>query len=268
MARPAVFAPLPGYARLRLMPGAAGRKQGTVTSSYVSPAGPQAPGPDGRATGVTAARGGPPRLAPRRRRRWSRLAAGVVTVLACLFGFLAAASAVLGGHAAQVLAVSRAVPAGTVLTAADLTVVAMHPAAGVATLPAGEQAQLAGRTTAVPLTAGTLLSAADLGPPKYPPAGEAIVALPLSAGSFPPQMQAGARVAVMDGHAASSGSGQQAAGPAGVMTGLVTAITPGGGAGGTQTVVSLLVDTAAAPAVEQLASPVLVVLDPSGTDVP
>ena len=239
-----------------------------MTSSYAAPASPQAPAPDARAEGLRALPRRGPQLTPRRRRRWSRVTAGVATVLVCLFGFLAAASAVLGAHAVQVLAVARPVPAGAALTAADLTVVAMHPAAGVATMAAGDQAQVTGRTTAVPLTAGTLLSPADLGPPQYPPAGEAIVALPLSAGAFPPQMQAGARVGVMAGHAASSGSGQQAAGPGTVMTGTVTAITPGGGAGGAQTVVSLLVDTAAAPAVEQLASPVLVVLDPSGTDVP
>ena len=234
-----------------------------MTSSYVSPPGTKAPPPDGRAAGA-----GTPRLAPRRRRRWSRLAAGVMTVLVCLFGFLAASSAVLGAHATQVLAVARAVPAGAALTPADLTVVSVHPAAGVATVPAREQAQLAGRTVAVPLTPGTLLSAAELGPPQYPPAGEAVVALPLAAGAFPPQMQAGARVAVLDGRAAGPASGQQTAGPSAVLAGVVTAITPDGGAGGTQTVVSLLVDTAAVPAVEQLASPVLVLLDPSGTDVP
>ena len=78
-------------------------------------------------------------------------------------------------------------------------------------------------------------------------------------------MQAGARVAVLDGRAAGPASGQQTAGPSAVLAGVVTAITPDGG---TQTVVSLLVDTAAVPAVEQLASPVLVLLDPSGTDVP
>lgn len=267
VARPAQCPRLPGHARLLRISGTTGRKKGTVTSPYAAPPGPQAPGPDGRAPRVTALPGGP-RLAPRRRRRWSRLAAGVVTVLVCLFGFLAAASAILGGHTTQVLVVSRAVPAGTALDAGDLAVVMMRPAAGVATLPASDLAQLAGRTTAVPLTAGTLLAAADLGPPKYPPAGKAVVALPLTAGSFPPQMQTGARVAVMDGHAAGSGTGQQAAGPASVMTAVVTAITPGAGAGGTQTVVSLLVDTAAAPAVEQLASPVLVILDPGGTDVP
>jgi len=231
-----------------------------VTSSYVAPPGTKTPPPDGRA-----AVAGAPRLAPRRRRRWSRLAAGVMTVLVCLFGFLAASSAVLGAHATQVLAVARAVPAGAALTPADLTVVSVHPAAGVATVPAREQAQLAGRTVAVPLTPGTLLSAAELGPPQYPPAGEAVIALPLAAGAFPPQMQAGARVAVLDGHATGSASvGQQTAGPSAVLVGVVTAITPDG----TQTVVSLLVDTAAVPAVEQLASPVLVLLDPSGTDVP
>ena len=234
-----------------------------MTSSYVSPPGTKAPPPDGRAAGLAAV-AGTPRLAPRRRRRWSRLTAGVMTVLVCLFGFLAASSAVLGAHATQVLAVDRAVPAGAALTPGDLTVVSVHPAAGVATLPAAEQAQLAGRTVAVPLTPGTLLSAAELGPPQYPPAGEAVVALPLAAGAFPPLMQAGARVAVLDGRAAGAASGQQTAGPSAVLVGVVTAITPDG----TQTVVSLLVDTAAVPAVEQLASPVLVLLDPSGTDVP
>ena len=60
-----------------------------------------------------------------------------MTVLVCLFGFLAAASAVLGAHATQVLALARAVPAGAALTPADLTVVSVHPAAGVATVPGG-----------------------------------------------------------------------------------------------------------------------------------
>ena len=182
-----------------------------MTSSYVSPPGTKTAPPDGRAAGLAAAAGAL-RLAPRRRRRWSRLTAGVMTVLVCLFGFLAASSAVLGAHATQVLAVARAVPAGAALTPADLTVVSVHPAAGVATVPGGEQAQLAGRTAAVPLTPGTLLSAAELGPPQYPPAGEAVIALPLAAGAFPPQMQAGARVAVLDGRAAGSASvGQQTA---------------------------------------------------------
>jgi SAF domain len=230
-----------------------------VTSSYVSPPNTKTPPADGRDAGAGALR-----LAPRRRRRWSRLTAGVMTVLVCLFGFLAASSAVLGAHATQVLAVARAVPAGAALAPGDLTVVSVHPAAGVATVPAAEQAQLAGRTAAVPLTPGTLLSAAELGPPRYPPAGEAVVALPLAAGAFPPQLQAGARVAVLDGRAAGAASGQQTAGPSAVLVGVVTAITPDG----SQTVVSLLVDTAAVPAVEQLASPVLVLLDPSGTDVP
>src|ERR1700732_1293160 len=106
--------------------------------------------PVGGPAGVPAGAGGP-RLAPRRRRRWSRLTAGVVTVLVCLFGFLAASSAVLRGHAVQALVVARPVPAGAALTAADLAVVSVRPAAGVATLPASEQAQLAGRTVAVPL---------------------------------------------------------------------------------------------------------------------
>jgi len=85
-------------------------------------------------------------------------------------------------------------------------------------------------------------------------------------------LQPGARVAILPGHSASqdsSGStGQPAAGNTNVIIGTVTAITPVATPGQAQTVVSLLVDTAAAPAVEQLTSPVLVELDPAGTDVP
>ena len=213
----------------------------------------------------------PPRIAATRRRSRSRIAAGAVLVVACVFGFLAAASAVTGRHA-EVLVLARPVPAGAALSAADLTVTDLPQASGVATIPASEEAQLTGRTVAVPLTAGTLLTPADLGPPAFPPSGRAIVALPLSPGAYPPDLQPGARVAILAGHSASqdsSGStGQPAAGNANVIIGTVTAITPVATPGQAQTVVSLLVDTAAAPAVEQLTAPVLVELDPAGTDVP
>jgi SAF domain len=193
-----------------------------------------------------------------------------VLVVACVFGFLAAASAVTGRHA-EVLVLARSVPAGAALSAADLTVTDLPQVSGVATVPASEEAQLAGRTVAVPLTAGTLLTPADLGPPAFPPSGKAIVALPLSPGAYPPDLQPGARVAILPGHSASqnaSNSGQPAAGNPNVIIATVTAITPVATPGQAQTVVSLLVDTAAAPALEQLTSPVLVELDPAGTDVP
>src|ERR1035438_6586914 len=99
MAPAAVFPQLPGCAQPRLVPGAIRRKQGTVTSSYAAPASPQAPAPDARAEGLRALPRRGPQLTPRRRRRWSRVTAGVATVLVCLFGFLAAASAVQIGRA-------------------------------------------------------------------------------------------------------------------------------------------------------------------------
>lgn len=191
-------------------------------------------------------------------------------MVACVFAFLAAASAVTGKHA-EVLVLARSVPAGAALSAADLGVADLSPASGVATVPAGEMAQLTGRTVAVPLTAGTLLSPADLGPPAFPPAGKAIVALPLSPGAYPPDLQPGARVAILTGHAASQDtgtSGQPAAGSTNVIIATVTAISPAATDGQAQTVISVLVDTAAAPAVEQLPAPVLAELDPAGTDVP
>jgi hypothetical protein len=193
-----------------------------------------------------------------------------VLVVACVFGFLAAASAVTGKHA-EVLVLARSVPAGTALSAADLTITSLPQVSGVVTVPASEEAQLTGRTVAVPLTAGTLLSPADLGPPAFPPAGKAIVALPLSPGAYPPDLQPGARVAILTGHAASQDtgtSGQPAAGSTNVTIATVTAITPDATDGQAQIVISVLVDTSAVPAVEQLSSPVLAELDPAGTDVP
>ena len=190
-------------------------------------------------------------------------------MVACVFGFLAAASSVTGRHA-EVLVLARPVPAGAALSAADLTVTDLPQVSGVATVPASEEAQLTGRTVALPLTAGTLLTPADLGPAAFPPSGKAIVALPLSPGAYPPDLQPGARVAILPGHSASqdASTGQPATGNPNVIIGTVTAITPVATPGQAQTVVSLLVDTAAAPAVEQLTSPVLVELDPAGTDVP
>ena len=238
-------------------PGLASRDGSTRTRP--APPGPGTP------------RGGQPRIAPGRHRSRSRIAAGAVLVVACVFAFLAAASAVTGRHA-QVLALARPVPAGAALSASDLTVTDLPQVSGVATVPASEEAQLTGRTVAVPLVAGTLLSPADLGPPAFPPSGKAIVALPLSPGAFPPDLQPGARVAILSGRAAGQDtgttSGQPATGNASVVIATVTGITPSAAAGQAQTVVSLLVDTAAAPAVEQLTSPVLVELDPAGTDVP
>jgi SAF domain len=250
-----------------------------MTSPYSPPA--QGPGLASR-DGSTRARpalpapevprgGDRPRIVVTRRRSRSRIAAGAVLVVACVFGFLAAASAVTGRHA-EVLVLARPVPAGAALSAADFAVTDLPQASGVATIPASEEAQLTGRTVAVPLTAGTLLTPADLGPPSFPPSGRAIVALPLSPGAYPPDLQPGARVAILPGHSASQDSsvstGQPAAGNANVIIGTVTAITPVATPGQAQTVVSLLVDTAAAPAVEQLTAPVLVELDPAGTDVP
>jgi len=244
-----------------------------MTSPYSPPA--QGPGLASR-DGSTRARpalpapevprgGDRPRIVVTRRRSRSRVAAGAVLVVACVFGFLAAASAVTGRHA-EVLVLAR-----SALSAADLTVADLPPASGVATIPASEEAQLTGRTVAVPLTAGTLLTPADLGPPAFPPSGRAIVALPLSPGAYPPDLQPGARVAILPGHSASQDSSSTsgpAAGNASVIIGTVTAITPVATPGQAQTVVSLLVDTAAAAAVEQLTAPVLVELDPAGTDVP
>ena len=56
---------------------------------------------------------------------------------------------------------------------------------------------MVGRTAAVPLVAGALLSPGQIGPAAWPAAGEAVVALPLKPGRIPAGIAAGARVQVL-----------------------------------------------------------------------
>lgn len=117
-----------------------------MTSPYSPPSqGPRLASQDGNTRARPALpapeipRGGnKPRIAATRRRSRSRIAAGAVLVVACVFGFLAAASAVTGRHA-EVLVLARPVPAGAALSAADLTVTDLSSVSGIATVPATEE---------------------------------------------------------------------------------------------------------------------------------
>jgi hypothetical protein len=113
-------------------------------------------------------------------------------VVVCATGFAVDASRLDHRHA--VLALSHPISVGDVLTASDLRDVYVDAGSGVDSIPASELNTIAGRAMAVSLPAGALLTLAELGSPATPAPGTAIAAELVKAGSFPPDLTAGAHV--------------------------------------------------------------------------
>jgi SAF domain len=160
---------------------------------------------------VTAGGHGAGPVPARPRRRNGPLAvAGVLVVAVCSAVF--AAGWLQAGHREPVLAVARPVAAGQVLSAADLVVVRVSAAGPVTLLPASQEPAVAGRTAAVSLPAGSLLTSGDIGP-AGPAAGQAVMGVALKPGQYPPDLAAGQTVDVLATPAASTGTGGSPSGP-------------------------------------------------------
>lgn len=110
-----------------------------------------------------------------------------------------------------VLAVARPVAVGQPITELDLTTVLVGAEPEVAVLPADEAASVVGRPAAIPLTPGMLLVPGAVGPPAGLASGEALVAVALEAGRYPPELAAGATVQVVEVSSADQAAGGQAA---------------------------------------------------------
>jgi hypothetical protein len=197
-----------------------------------------------RRTGDPASGG---RLAsPGKRRSVPYAVLGVVLVAVCALGFLVT-SVSLGARSA-VLALSSTVKAGQVITAGDLRGVQVAAGAGVAVIPASEQAEVVGRTAAVTLTAGSLVTRAELGTSTVPGTGQAMVSVLVKFGAYPADLAPGARVAVATGATTTSGNTGSAAGapplsgdPQATVLAVTASITADGSAA-----VELQADTASA----------------------
>jgi len=124
------------------------------------------------------------------------IALGVLLVLGCALAFGVVSSRL--GERQAVLAVAREVPAGQVLSVGDLATVNVTVDPGLRPVPASERPSVVGRPAAVPLVPGTLLTSGDLGAPAGLGPDQAIVALALKAGRFPPALTPGAQVMVVD----------------------------------------------------------------------
>lgn len=139
----------------------------------------------------------------------------ILAVLVVLVGGLLgyAGATMLTRHSA-VLAVTRDVPVGSVITAADLTVASVSADPDVASIPASQQDQVVGLVAQVGLVKGELLTRAQLGGDTGFGPGQVLAALPLKPGQFPAVgVKAGQRVLIV----ATPGSGAPA--PAGPSAG-------------------------------------------------
>lgn len=183
------------------------------------------------------------RLVPaRRRRNVPYLLAGALLVVVCAVAAVVTAGRL--GDRASVLALARPVVAGQVLAPGDIRSVEVAAGAELGLVPATTPG-VVGRPVAFSLPAGTLLTRAVLGPAQTPAAGAAVAAVGLKPGQFPPEIEPGARVAVLV--AAGSNPAAGAAPAAGTSwTGVVVAVA--GSAGEQTTVVSVRMSEADARA--------------------
>ncbi len=129
------------------------------------------------------------RLAARNR---TRIIAGVlVMVVSALTAGLLYANL---GHRQPVLAVARDVAAGQVIRDADLKQVLVPEVEGVHTIAARERASTVGRTAAVRLVAGSLLSPEQITTGAGIDPASAVVGAVLKAGQYPIGLRAGDKV--------------------------------------------------------------------------
>jgi len=115
--------------------------------------------------------------------RWWLVAGGVVILAGSLAGVQA--YVVAQNQTTPVLALARDVGWGHQLTAGDLAVAAVIPDVHVQTIDAGERDHVLGQTAAHTLTAGTLLTRAELTGARVPAAGQVVVGVLLKPGGLP-----------------------------------------------------------------------------------
>ena len=169
------------------------------------------------------------RLAPPRRRRSLPLVA--VGVLCSFGGALLFALAYLGaGHHQAVLEVIQPVPAGGVITEADLQVTSLSAAPGLQVVPAAERPSVVGKVATVSLVPGSLLAPAQFGSGPALGLGQAVVGVGLKPGAMPGSLLPGEQVMIVDTAAGTPGTISPPGGSVLVPQATVFAVPPAGNA--------------------------------------
>ncbi|MBK3564480.1 hypothetical protein [Streptomyces sp. MBT62] len=127
---------------------------------------------------------------------------GVLLVLGCTAGGVVVATR--AGHQEPVLVLARAVTVGQVLSDRDLREENISVGSGLGCIPARARATVVGQPVAYSLPVETLLTKNLLGNAHIPPIGQAVAAVGLKAGQFPPGVQPGNRVTVVETSASGS----------------------------------------------------------------
>ena len=150
-----------------------------------------------RTNGQRASADARPRAArgPGRHRQLPLVVVGVLLVLGCALAFTDASLHL--GSREEMLVVAQPVSAGQVLTAGDFRPARVSTGSGLDVVLLGEESSVIGRRAAVPLVAGSLLTASEVG--NAPPVGSGsdVVAVGLKAGAYPPDLAPGDRVQVV-----------------------------------------------------------------------
>ncbi|HWF81370.1 MAG TPA: SAF domain-containing protein [Streptosporangiaceae bacterium] len=161
---------------------------------------------------------------PRRRRP------GMIALAVALVGAGVLASVAVYGATdlrVPVIVLTANVPAGTVITAADLSTANVSVSAGVQVIPARQMSQVVGQVAGTSLHPGMLLTASELATVRPPAAGEVLIPLPIKQ-SFVPASGIGAGDHVLieatPGAQGQTGSSNGAAALATPVAGIVEAV--------------------------------------------
>jgi hypothetical protein len=185
------------------------------------------------------------RFAPSARQRALPLVA--LGVLCAFAGALVFATAYLrSGHRVAVLAVARAVPAGSVIRDGDLRVANVSSDRSVQPVPAAQRGSVVGKVAAVPLAPGTLLARSQVGSGAAVAPGQAVVGVGVKGGQLPAGLRPGDRVMVVDTGARPGGNGADTVGSVLVPAAVVFAV-PADTDPTSPTVVSVVVSAPDAP---------------------
>lgn len=189
-----------------------------------------------------------------RRRRPGMIALAVALVGAGILASTAVYTAT--NHRVNVLVVTADVPAGSVITAADVGTASVAASAGVEVIPASQIRQVVGQVAGSALHPGMLLAASELATSRPPGPGQVLVPLPLRPSVLPASgLQPGDRVLIVATPGSQGQAGSTATPP--VLTapvaGVVEAVTIGTDSDGIK-VVDVLVPAGKGPAVVEQAS--------------
>lgn len=136
---------------------------------------------------VPGGNGGPIRMGQLRplprRRRPAMIALAVVLIGAGILGGAALFRSV--NHQVEVLLVRSPVPAGSVVTAADLTTASVAAGPGIKLIPARQESQVVGLVAATDLQPGSLLASSDLTTSLPPDAGQMLVPIAVKPSVLP-----------------------------------------------------------------------------------